>query len=64
MKSKKKVISDTDQLLIRLIELNEKSMIINLYNSGANRNQIKAIVGIGTKKADDVISEIKKLKKA
>jgi hypothetical protein len=35
---------------IRIIELLEKKLIIDLYLQGVNRNQIKDIVNVGTKK--------------
>lgn len=56
-------INSHDRLVLRLIELTEKNMIINLYLIGANRNQIKSIVGVGTQKVDSVISKIKFLKR-
>jgi len=55
--------NQTDSLLLRLIELTENNMIVNLYLRGASRDQIKSVVGVGTKKADKVISKIKHLKK-
>ena len=50
-------------LLKRLIELTEKDVLINLYLAGANRNQMKAVAGIGTDKADRIISILKSLRK-
>ena len=52
-----------DVLIQRLIELTEKNMIVNLYLMSANRDQIKAVVGVGTDKVDKIISKIKTLKK-
>jgi len=47
----------------KVIELLEKNIIVNLYLAGANRNQIKSVVGVGTNKVDKIISELKSLKK-
>jgi hypothetical protein len=48
--------------LVKLIELSEKKIIIDLYLAHANRNQIKAVVVVGTKKVDKIISKIKSLR--
>ncbi|MBI3123509.1 MAG: hypothetical protein HYZ10_03815 [Ignavibacteriales bacterium] len=46
----------------RIVELLEKNLIISLYLQGANRDQIKEIVGIGTQKVDSIITNLKKIK--
>ena len=62
-KINQKPMNQTDELLQRLIELSEKNLILSLYSKGANREQIKNVVGIGTDKADKIISKIKSLKR-
>lgn len=43
----------------RMTELLEKILIIQLYVNGANRDQIKEVVGIGSEKVGQVIKYIK-----
>lgn len=62
-KKNQETAPQSEVLLLRLIELTEKSMIISLYFRGANRDLIKSVVGVGTEKADNVISKLKKLKR-
>lgn len=47
----------------KVVELLEKNLIVNLYLAGANRDQIKSVVGVGTNKTDKIISIIKSLRK-
>ena len=49
--------------LAALIELFERHIIADLYLAGANRNQIKSVVGVGTQKVDKIISNLKSLKR-
>lgn len=43
----------------KMTELLEKILIIQLYVNGANRDQIKEVVGIGSEKVSQVIKYIK-----
>lgn len=52
----------TNNEMAKVIELLEKNLIVNLYLAGASRLQIKTVVGIGTDKADKIISTLKSLR--
>jgi hypothetical protein len=62
-KKNKEPDSPEEVLLKRLIELTERNILINLYLAGASRNQMKSAVGVGTDKADKIISVLKELRK-
>ena len=63
-KNKNKVPETPVEILLKkIIELTEKDILINLYLAGAKRNQMKSAVGVGTEKADKIISALKELRK-